>query len=345
MMTTHQEYYQALLDKNSEYDGLFYVGVKTTGVFCRPTCPARKPKFENCEFFQSAQQALLAGFQPCKRCRPLSHPQEVPEFIQQLVEAVEAQPEKRWQSADVRKLYIDPSTARRQFQRRFGMTFIEYARARRLGLAMKQIKDGAAVIDAQVNAGYGSGSGFRDAFNRILGAVPSLAGQNHILEAAWIDTKLGPMIAIAGEDKLFLLEFVDRRGLEREIERLRVKAKAAIIPGRTEPIDQIEAELHQYFAGSLAEFKTPLYMLGSDFQKLTWEALLKIPYGETRSYSEIAASIGRPSAVRAVARANGANQFAIVIPCHRVIHADGDLAGYGGGLARKRWLIDHEAHT
>ena len=342
MMATHEEYYQALIEKNSEYEGLFYVGVKTTDVFCRPTCPARKPKFENCEFFETTQQALLAGFRPCKRCRPLSHSTHVSDFLQQLVEAVETHPERKWQSVDVREFYIDPSTARRQFKKRFGMTFVQYARARRIGLAMKQIKDGATVIDAQVTAGYESGSGFREAFARIMGRVPSLAGQKRILGATWFDTKLGPMVAIADENVLYLLEFGDRQGVERQIEHLREKTKAAIIPGRTAPIDQVEAELHRYFAGDLKEFKTPITHFGTPFQRLVWDTLESIPFGKTRSYFELAVAIGKPSAVRAVAQANGANQFAIIVPCHRIICASGDPGGYGGGLTRKKWLLHHE---
>ncbi|PLR85583.1 bifunctional transcriptional activator/DNA repair enzyme protein Ada [Bacillus canaveralius] len=338
-----REYYQALIDKNTEYEGVFYVGVKTTGVFCRPTCPARKPKFENCEFFENAQQALLASYRPCKRCRPLSHPNQVSELVQKLVEAVEDNPEKRWKDKDFRELSVDASTARRQFKKRFGMTFVEYARARRMGLAMKQIREGEAVIDAQLSTGYESSSGFRDAFSRIMGAAPTMLGYNNILKAAWLDTKLGPMIAIADEESLYLLEFVDRRGLEREVERLRQKTKSAIIPGQTEPIQSIKSELDQYFDGKLTEFKTPLFFLGSPFQRGVWEQLRKIPYGQTISYSGLAAAVGKPSAFRAAANANGANQLAIIIPCHRVINTNGELGGYAGGLTRKKWLINHEA--
>ena len=215
------EYYQALLDKNPEYEGIFYVGVKTTSVFCRPTCPARKPKFENCEFFETAQEALLASFRPCKRCRPLSHPNQVSELVATLVNAVEANPEKRWKERDFQELSVDASTARRQFKKRFGMTFVEYARARRMGIAMKQIREGDSVIDAQLDAGYESSSGFKDAFSRIMGAAPTRLGDHHTLKASWLDTRLGPMIAIGDEEALYLLEFVDRRGLEREVERLR----------------------------------------------------------------------------------------------------------------------------
>ena len=377
-------YYQALLAKDVEYDGLFYVGVKTTGVFCRPTCPARKPKFENCEFYPDAQSALLASYRPCLRCQPLSHPNQASPLVQQLVAAVEANPEKRWTDADFDALSVDAATARRQFQKRFGMSFVEYARARRMGLAMKQIRDGKSVIDAQLAAGYDSGSGFRDAFSRIMGAAPvqakarGKAGRANAaqaraadsanqaslfasesplapsqgtlpatplatpLKASWLDTRLGPMLAVVDEQALHLLEFVDRRGLEREIERLRARRKQAIVPGETAITVQIAAELAQYFAGERTAFETPLALLGSAFQQRVWAALQAIPIGETRSYADVAAAVGNPAAVRAVAQANGANQLAIVIPCHRVINADGELGGYGGGLSRKQWLLAHE---
>jgi AraC family transcriptional regulator of adaptative response/methylated-DNA-[protein]-cysteine methyltransferase len=260
-----------------------------------------------------------------------------------MVEAVEANPEKRWKDRDFEALSVDASTARRQFKKRFGMTFVEYARARRMGIAMKQIRSGKAVIDAQIDTGYESSSGFRDAFSKIMGAAPTSFQKHHmILKTSWIDTPLGPMIAIADEASLYLLEFVDRRGLEREVERMRIKTKSAIIPGSSAPLTSIENELKLYFEGHLRHFKTPLHLLGSPFQKLVWDELQRIPYGETRSYQAQAEALGKPSAARAVANANGANQIAIVIPCHRIINTNGELGGYGGGIHRKQWLIKHE---
>ena len=153
--------YDALLAKRPEYEGVFYVGVTTTGVLCRPTCPARKPKFENCAFFRTAKEALRASFRPCKRCRPLSHPGHATDLVRRLVEAVEAEPERRWREADLQALSVDISTARREFKRRFGVTFVAYARARRMGLAAAQLKEGESVIGAQLAAGYESGNGFR----------------------------------------------------------------------------------------------------------------------------------------------------------------------------------------
>jgi AraC family transcriptional regulator of adaptative response/methylated-DNA-[protein]-cysteine methyltransferase len=337
----HDTCYTALLGRDAEFDGVFYVGVRTTGIFCRPTCPARKPKRENCEFFADAQGALLASYRPCARCRPLSHPNETSDVVRRLVAAVEAEPTKRWRDADFDALAVHASTARRQFQKRFGMTFVEYARARRLGSAFKAIRNGERVIDAQVDAGFESGSGFRDAFARIMGAPPR-SRETRALFAAWLDTPLGPMTAVADDRALYLLEYVDRRGLEREIERLRARLKAGIAPGRTAPIVQIEAELEAYFAGRSTSFETPLARGGSPFQNSVWDALLTIPPGETLSYTDLARAVGNPRAVRAVAQANGANQFAIVIPCHRVINANGELGGYGGGVPRKRWLLEHE---
>jgi len=172
---------------------------------------------------------------------------------------------------------------------------------------------------------------------------PAIPKNNHqTLKASWLDTKLGPMIAIADEVGLYLLEFVDRRGLEPEVERLRIKTKAAIIPGMTDPIKSITLELESYFEGKLKAFKTPLHLMGSPFQRLVWEQLMRIPYGQTRSYKDQAASMGKATAYRAVANANGANQLALVIPCHRIIQSNGDLGGYGSGIAIKKWLIEHE---
>lgn len=338
---TKKQYYQALLERNPKYDGLFYVGITTTGVFCHATCPARKPKFENCEFFYTPKEALLSAYRPCKRCHPLHPPNQQSLVIERLVNAVENNPEKRWKDHDFKILGVDESTARRQFKKRFGMTFVEYARARRMGLAMIHLKAGNSVMDAQLEVGYASSSGFRDAFAKILGDAP-IRSDGKALFATWIDTLLGPMLCIADEKYLYLLEFVDRRGLEREVERLRRTLNIGILPGRTTITDHIQTELTDYFDGNTYDFQVPCYLLGSTFEKKVWQALQSIPVGQTRSYLDIAKTIGNANAFRAVANANGKNQLAIIIPCHRVINENGKLGGYGGGLSRKQWLIDHE---
>lgn len=343
MFTKQQidEYFRAFINRDSAYEGGFFAAITSTGIFCRPTCSARKPKKENCLFFKTAQESLLAGFRPCKRCRPLLNPSEPSDMIKHLTEVVEQEPTKRWTDKDVQALGYTPSTVRRQFKKRYGMTFTAYSRARRMGMALKTIREGDKIINAQLDAGYSSGSGFRDAFSSIMGSAPN--EKNHqILKAEWIDTPLGSMIAIFDDTHLHLLEFTDRRGLEREIEKMRKTLKVAIVPGRTPITEMIEDDLAAYFKGELQKFTTPIIMNGSDFQKSVWNELLTIPYGTTRSYGEQAKRIGNPKAVRAVARANGMNQLAIIIPCHRVIGSDGKLTGYAGGLARKEWLLDLE---
>lgn len=339
LLDRNDEYYNALVDKSSGYEGVFFAGIKSTGIFCSPTCPARKPKRENCEFFDTAQDALLAGYRPCKRCHPMHFPQQESALVKQLIDAVEAEPERRWTDSDFRALGFDSSTARRHFKKRFGVTFVAYARARRMGLALADIRRGEKVIDAQLNAGYASGSGFREAFNRIIGAAPKDANRP-LLQAAWLNSPLGPILVLADDAALHLLEFTDRRGLERELERQR--QKFAIAPGRTKIIDQIERELADYFSGRLTQFRTPIELGGTPFQQTVWRALMRIPYGQTRSYAALAQSVGNPKGFRAAARANGCNQLAIIVPCHRVINASGELGGYAGGLVRKQWLLDLE---
>lgn len=331
-----------MLEQDSTYDGIFFAGIQTTGIFCHATCPARKPKYENCSFYETAEEALLSGYRPCKRCRPLSYPKELSPVIQQMVNLVEENPKKRWKDADFTRLGIHAATARRQFKKKYGMTFVQYARARRMGIAMKEIKAGEKVITAQVDSGYDSASGFSDAFSKIMGYSPNKSKETISLYGHWLDTKLGPMLSISDEHFLYLLEFVDRRGLEKEIERVRQRLNAAIIPGQTIISQQIEEELKAYFEKRLEKFETPFQVMGSDFQKSVWQELLAIKRGTTTTYKELAERLSNPQGMRAVGNANGANQLAIIIPCHRVIQADGSIGGYGGGVERKQWLLNHE---
>lgn len=162
------------------------------------------------------------------------------------------------------------------------------------------------------------------------------------LKSSYIDTPLGVMNAIADEKSLYFLEFSDHSGLEKKIEKLKLQVNANIVPGKCPLIYQVEDELKKYFDGSLKEFKTPLHFLGSAFQNIVWSELINIPYGQTKSYASQALAIKKQKAVRAVANANGANRIAIVIPCHRVINTNGNLGGYGGGITRKKWLIEFE---
>ena len=332
--------YEALITRDPTYEGLAYVGVKSTGIFCRLTCPAKKPKRENSVFFASIAACLDAGFRPCKRCRPLASAGDADPVIRILVDALEHDPSRRWREDAIVSMGFDPSTVRRVFKRHFGITFLEMARLRRIRNSAAKLSNGAGVLDAQLEAGFESASGFRAAFARILGRPPSALRKRAGLNADWLETPLGDMIAVADEQTLYLLEFFDRKGLPNELKSLQAK-RGAIGVGRYDVTDQIEAEITDYFTGTFKGFDTPFAQLGSDFTRSVWDALRNIPLGETRSYGDIAKIVGRPTASRAVARANGANQIAIVIPCHRVIGADGSLTCYGGGKWRKQGLIDH----
>lgn len=331
--------YAALLARDPAYEGRAFVGVRTTGIFCRLTCPARKPKRENCDWFASASAARAAGFRPCRRCFPQGVEAECDPLIAHVTAAVEADPGRRWSEADVIAMGYDPSTLRRAFRRHFGQTFLQYARQKRLGHAVSALKRGDPMIEAQLDAGFDSASGFRAAFARLFGHAPHEMTDNSVLCADILDTELGAMIAIADHEALHLLEFTDRKALPRQLRALSAAVGGRIGLARNPVIDRAEAELTRFFAGEGAAFTLPLAMHGTDFQRQVWTALRTIPAGQTRSYGALAAEIGRPTATRAVANANARNPLAIIVPCHRVIGADGTLTGYAGGLWRKQKLI------
>lgn len=333
--------YDALVARDVRYDGRAYVGVKTTGIFCRLTCPARKPKRENCEFFNDVAGCLDAGFRPCKRCEPLRPAGELAPTIKALVEALESDPSHRWTERAVAEMGFDPSTVRRRFRQQFGITFLEMARLRRLRHGATQLGQGSRVIDAQLDAGFESASGFRDALAKLMNVSPSGLTRSADIRASWIETPVGPMIAAASDTALHVLEFYDCKDLPRELSALS-KKRGTIGLGDTPISAQIASELAEYFAGKRQHFDTPVDGLGSDFTRGVWDELTRIPYGTTLSYGELAERIGNRKASRAVARANGSNPVAVIVPCHRVIAADGSLSGYAGGRWRKRWLLDHE---
>src|SRR5438309_960092 len=233
--------YRALVKRDASFEGIFYVGVRTTGIFCRPTCSAKKPARENVDFFARANEALESGYRPCLRCHPLDPNARPPKLIERLRAEVE-----------------------------------------------------------------------RAAGGRL------------------------------NDKGLRLLEFIDRRATERELSILRKRLQTNVVPGKHRHLETVRSQLNNYFAGRNLRFDVPLAPVGSQFQLRAWKILQSIPVGETRSYSWMAKRLGDENARRAVGRANGTNMICIVIPCHRVIRADGTLCGYGGGLWRKKWLLDHE---
>jgi len=346
-MNTHtlpddETMYRALTAKDPEYDGVFFTGVRTTGIFCRSICTAKKPRRENVVFFPSAREALLAGFRPCRVCHPMTTRELFPGAMKAFLAELERNPAVRLSDADLRARGVDPVALRRWFKRNHGLTFQGYLRALRIGAAFGQIAHGESAQEAGFASGWESQSAFAEAFKKLTGASPAAARGKTLVKVTRIASPLGPLLAGATDRGVCLLEFVDRRMLPTQLTRIQGRYGMAPIPGANPHFDELSRELDAYFRGALKEFTVPLDTAGTPFQQRVWDVLRTIPYGTTRSYGAQARAIGMPEAVRAVARANGDNRISIIIPCHRVIGADGKLTGYGGGLWRKQWLLEME---
>ncbi|HEX3150949.1 MAG TPA: methylated-DNA--[protein]-cysteine S-methyltransferase [Gemmataceae bacterium] len=327
--------------RDKDFDGVFVVAVKTTGIFCRPSCPAR-PLAKNRLFLPTAGDALRAGYRPCKRCRPLLAGGAVPSWMAQLLDLVESSPSARVSDKDLRSLGIDSVAARRHFLLHFGMTFQAYCRGRRLGEAFRQLKRGKNLDTIALDHGYESLSGFRDAFAKTFGKSPRQA-HGACAVVSWIESPVSPLLVAATDAGLCALEFVGRTECSGQMDDLRKSLDMPVVPGTHPHLVQAERELNEYFAGTRRDFTVPLAPVGTPFQRAVWDQLREIPYGETWSYQQLASSVNKsPSACRAVGQANGRNRIVILIPCHRVVNKDGSLGGYGGGLWRKRFLLELE---
>src|SRR5881392_2878502 len=221
--------YRALVNRDPSFEGIFFIGVRTTGIFCRPTCPAKKPARENVDFFATFIEAIESGYRACLRCHPTEPGKRPPELIERLRTEVERAPGGRLTDKELAAMSIDPSTARRQFKRHYGMTFQAYHRARRIGLALRDVRSGGRVTEAKNGSGFESESGFREAFTKIFGEPPTAAKDRTALLAERIDTPLGAMIAVADDEGLRLLEFIDRRATEHELSILRKRLRTNVV--------------------------------------------------------------------------------------------------------------------
>ena len=333
---------RALRDRDPSFDGIFFVAVRTTGIFCRPSCPAKTALARNRRFFPSAQEALRAGFRPCRRCRPLNTNGQPPTWVQGLLQQIDRDRSNRMTDAALRNLGMEPARVRRYFRKNYGMTFQTFCRRRRMGTALLEIGQGVKSDHVGWSNGYQSASGFREAFRQTFGKPPGHIEGTDCIVIDWVESPLGPLVVGAKTDGICLLEFSDPRRLQKQLDQLRKSQGCPIVPGQHKYLDQLKEELTNYFPGNLTQFRTPISVKGTPFQELVWKGLLDIPYGETQSYEGLAHTIGHPRAVRAVGRANGQNRIAIVIPCHRVVNKNGKMGGYGGGLWRKQFLLDLE---
>lgn len=338
---TDDERYEALKDKAGAQGLPFILAVKSTGIFCRPACPAKLPLRKNCLFLPTAQDALKQGFRPCKRCHPLGGQHEK---LETLMADIYHKPDEDWSEKGLKERGYAPTTLRRQFKDHTGFGLGDFIRWVKMGKAALAIKNGESVMSAQLEAGFESGSGFRAAYADMFGVAPSKTQSTDStpLSISWFETPMGRMVSIADNHALYMLEFTNRVKMLAQVKRLHRVHNRPIIMGRTLISEHIEKELELYFKGELQHFKTPLHLTGTEFQKRTWAELQAIPYGETRSYADLALAVGNAKAVRAVAGSNAKNGLALIVPCHRVIAKDGTLGGYAGGLDRKRALLTLE---
>ncbi len=342
MKLSNEIMYQATLEKNADFLGVYWMAVKTTGIFCLPTCTARKPKRENVEFYESAKEALDNGFRPCKICKPLENADSTPPEIQKLLKEISENYEFKVKDLDLVERGLDPTKIRRWFLKNNGMTFQVFQRKLNLNKAFKKIQGGENLMDVAYESGFESLSGFNDSFKKIFGVSPKNSKNEKIIDLKRIETPLGLMYAAAVKEGICMLEFADRKSLEKEFSDLAKAFNATVMIGENPHFKTLEKELEHYFEGKLKQFTVPLSPVGTDFQKSVWKILQEIPYGEIWSYKKQAEKLGDVKKVRAVANANGLNKISIIIPCHRVIGSNGTLTGYGGGIWRKQKLLELE---
>ncbi|CAN5436151.1 methylated-DNA--[protein]-cysteine S-methyltransferase [soil metagenome] len=335
-------FYKAVLNKDHSYEGIFFTCVKTTGIFCRPGCTAKTPKEENVEFFYTAKDAMDHGYRPCKVCKPLELKGLAPDWVKRLLNDFHIEPTLKIKDWDLRKRGLIPSAVRRWFIKNHGMSFHAYQRSLRINNAFGQIRYGDKVIETAYNSGYNSLSGFGDNFKKLTGFPPAKTFENEVITITRILTPLGPMIAGATEKGICLLEFTDRRMLETQFKNLKKYLKAECVSGNSPILEMLSEQITEYYEGKRKIFDLPILIKGTEFQERVWKILMEIPYGKTRTYKQQAQIIDHPKAIRAIGKANGDNRIALIIPCHRVIGSNGEPVGYGGGIWRKKWLLEHE---
>jgi AraC family transcriptional regulator, regulatory protein of adaptative response / methylated-DNA-[protein]-cysteine methyltransferase len=331
----------AFMRRDRKWDGRIIGAVKTTGIYCKPSCPARRPKREHVEFFSVAEEARAAGYRPCLRCKPdeVGRDREAVARAVTLIENAEETPTLD-QLADA--VGYAPHHFQRIFKRDLGVSPAEYARGLRNRRTETALKANGRVTDAVYDAGYSAPSSFYSDAKERLGMTPSAwrdGGRGETIRWTHFDSPLGQMLIAATSKGICRLTFDDS-----EESLVRLFPKAMIVKDDGNLKELVEGAL-QAIEQPLAMPDLPIDVAGTAFQEAVWRELRKIPAGETRSYAEIAAAIGCPKAVRAVGSANGDNHVCVLIPCHRVIRSDGSLGGYGGGIDRKKKLLAAEGHA
>lgn len=330
--------WQAVMHRDRSFDGRFVTGVHTTGIYCRPSCAARHPRRENVRFYASSQDAMAAGLRACMRCRP----DDVSRDEQAVSEALRMiRDSETVLTLDVlaKAAGYSPAHFQRLFKRAVGLSPGEYARALRIERAGDALSDGSSVTEAVYAAGFGAPSRFYEASEGRLGMAPSAwrdGGKGVTIRWAVVATTLGEMLVAATEKGVCRLAF------NEQVDELRRRFPKAVLVAGDEVFSSLLRDVVAAVEQPGDSRAIPLDVQGTAFQQAVWRELQRIPPGETRSYAQIAAAVGNPGAVRAAGSANGANNVAVLIPCHRVIRTDGSLGGYAYGLDIKRELLRRE---
>jgi AraC family transcriptional regulator, regulatory protein of adaptative response / methylated-DNA-[protein]-cysteine methyltransferase len=338
-----ERYWQATLHRDTRADGSFFFAVRSTQIYCRPSCPARRPLRHNIVFFRTTQDAERQGFRACRRCHP-KHQDSAIELVQRaaavLANSEDESPRLGSLAAQVNS---SPAQLRRAFRRATGLSPKEFEQAFRLARFKKMLREGTSVTDALYACGYGSSSRLYEKTNAHLGMTPASyrkGGEGMVINYSIADTSLGKVLVATtqrGVSAVYLGE--SEKALVGELRKEYLKAE---ILGAAEGNERWLKEIIRRVDGNAPSIELPLDVQATAFQSRVWQELQKIPKGTTRTYKQVAKSLGKPRSVRAVARACATNPVSVVVPCHRVVRADGALAGYRWGLARKEKLLERE---
>jgi AraC family transcriptional regulator of adaptative response/methylated-DNA-[protein]-cysteine methyltransferase len=341
---TDAERWDAVARREPQADGAFFYAVKTTGVFCRPSCASRQPRRENVAFFADANAARAAGYRDCKRCQPGGLPREL-EIVNRACAALDADPQQRLTLAQLSDaVHVSPFHLQRLFKRVVGVSPRQYQAAQRGAALRDALQSGSDVTRATLDAGFGSPSRMYDSASAELGMAPSAfrrKGAGLTVRYASAPTSLGFVLIAATDKGICKIGFGDDAAIL--VDDLRGEFANAELVEDAARLAPFVAQIDAYLRGTRQDFDLPLDIAATAFRQRVWDALRRIPYGETRSYSQIAEAVGSPRAVRAVASACATNPVALAIPCHRVVQKGGALAGYRWGLPRKAALLDNEA--
>jgi AraC family transcriptional regulator of adaptative response/methylated-DNA-[protein]-cysteine methyltransferase len=345
-MIDEEACWQAVQERDTRFNLKFVYGVRSTGVYCKPSCPSRQPRREQVVFFSSCDEAEKGGFRACRRCRPRNNEVHDPqvEMVLRACRIIESNTEGTLSlNALSEKLGVSPHHLHRTFKNITGITPRRFAAGRRIQDFKSRVKEGEEITSAMYEAGYGSSSRLYEKAKEELGMTPAAyrrGGKGMSISYTIVDCRLGRLLVAAADRGVCAVSFGDD---DKKLESsLMAEYPAAVIRKDDADLSDLVRALLNHINGSQKNLDLPVTLQATAFQLRVWEELRKIPYGETRSYGEVAEAIGKPTATRAVARACATNPIALVTPCHRVIRHDGNLGGYRWGLERKKALLSHE---